>query len=202
MTLPSEDPLRDCVQAAADGLRPDPALTVSEWAERYRHLSSKDAGEPGPWRNTTTPYLVEIMDCLSPVSPVERVILMKGVQVGGTECLNNAFAIHHAPGPALVVQPTVELAKRWSKQRFDAVIESTAVLRERVQEPRSRDSGNTILSKAFPGGIAIITGANSAVGVRVATSGRLTRFAGQRPAGPVRYLFLDEVDGYPRPHAA
>jgi len=184
MSMLDSDPLAACIQAAADGLRPDPAMTVSEWAERYRHLSSKDAGEPGPWRNATTPYLVEIMDCLSPVSPIERVIFMKAAQTGGTETLNNAlgFIIHHAPGPALVVQPTVELAKRWSKQRFDAVIESTPVLRERVQEPRARDSGNTILSKEFPGGIAVITGANSAVGVR---------------SMPVRFLFLDEVDAYP-----
>jgi phage terminase large subunit GpA-like protein len=55
-------------------------------------------------------------------------------------------------------------------------------LRGKVKDPRSRDSGNTVQSKEFPGGIVVITGANSAVGLR---------------SMPVRYLFLDEVDAYP-----
>jgi hypothetical protein len=82
----------------------------------------------------------------------------------------------------MAVAPTVELAKRNSKQRIDPLIEESEVLRERVKERRSRDSGNTVLSKEFPGGVLILTGANSAVGLR---------------SMPARYLFLDEVDGYP-----
>jgi phage terminase large subunit GpA-like protein len=82
----------------------------------------------------------------------------------------------------MAVAPTVELAKRNSKQRLDPLIEESEVLRERVKERRSRDSGNTVLSKEFPGGVLILTGANSAVGLR---------------SMPARYLFLDEVDGYP-----
>ena len=30
------------------GLRPDPVLTVSEWADRYRRLAGKAAAEAGP----------------------------------------------------------------------------------------------------------------------------------------------------------
>ncbi|KAF0122887.1 MAG: bacteriophage-like protein [Xanthobacteraceae bacterium] len=40
-----------------EGLKPDPLLTVSEWADRYRVLSSKSASEPGRWRTARTPYL-------------------------------------------------------------------------------------------------------------------------------------------------
>jgi phage terminase large subunit GpA-like protein len=47
---------------------------------------------------------------------------------------------------------------------------------------RSRDAGNTVLSKEFAGGILVMTGANSAVGLR---------------SIPARYLFLDEIDAYP-----
>ena len=124
------------------------------------------------------------MDCLSPASPAERVVLMKGAQVGGTECGNNwiGYVIHHAPGPLLAVLPTVEMAKRNSKQRIDPLVEECPALRERVKPARSRDSGNTVLAKEFPGGVLVLTGANSAVGLR---------------SMPVRYLFLDEVDGYP-----
>ena len=166
------------------GLKPDPDFNVSEWADAHRMLTSVSSSEPGPWRTDRTPYLKEIMDCLSPNNPCEKVAFMKGAQIGGTECGNNwmGFVIHHAPGPMLVVNPTVETAKRTSKMRIDPAIENCLVLKERVQDPRSRDSGNTILMKEFPGGVLVLTGANSAVGLR---------------SMPIRYLFLDEVDGYP-----
>ena len=157
----------DAIERAwRDGLKPDPLLTVSEWADRYRVLSQRASSEPGRWRTERTPYLKEIMDCLSPSSPVQRVALMKGAQIGGTECGNCwiGYVIHQAPGPMMAVAPTVELAKRNSKQRIDPLIEESEVLRERVKERRSRDSGNTVLSKEFPGGVLILTGANSAVG--------------------------------------
>ena len=171
-------------RAWAEGLTPDPWLSVSEWADRHRMLSSKAAAEPGRWRTRRTPYLKAIMDCLSPTSPVERVVFMKGAQIGGSECGNNwiGYVIHHAPGPMMAVSPTVEMAKRNSKQRIDPLIEESPVLAERIAPARSRDAGNTILAKEFRGGVLVMTGANSAVGLR---------------SMPVRYLFLDEVDGYP-----
>jgi phage terminase large subunit GpA-like protein len=170
--------------AWCDGLTPDPLLTVSDWADQYRVLSGKSASEPGRWRTSRTPYLKEIMDCLSPTSPVERVVFMKGAQVGGTECGNNwiGYVIHLAPGPMMAVAPTVEMAKRNSKQRIDPLIEESTTLAALIAPARARDSGNTILGKEFRGGVLVLTGANSAVGLR---------------SMPVRYLFLDEVDGYP-----
>ena len=53
-----------------EGLTPDPLLSVSAWADQHRMLSSKAAAEPGRWRTSRTPYLREIMDCLSPASPI------------------------------------------------------------------------------------------------------------------------------------
>ena len=167
-----------------DGLTPDPALTVSEWADRHRVLSSRASAEPGRYRTDRTPYMRDIMDALSPAHPARRVVFMKAAQVGATEAGNNwiGYVIHHAPGPMLAVQPTVELAKRFSRQRVDPLIEESQSLRERVRPARSRDAGNTMLSKEFPAGLLVITGANSAVGLR---------------SMPARYLFLDEVDAYP-----
>ena len=166
------------------GLRPDPQLLVSEWADEYRTLSQISSSEPGRFRTSRTPYLKELMDCLSPSSDVEEVVFMKGAQIGGTEAGNNwvGFVIDQAPGPMLVVQPTVEMAKRWSKGRLAPLISDSPCLEGKVKDPRSRDSGNTVQSKEFPGGIVVITGANSAVGLR---------------SMPVRYLFLDEEDAYP-----
>jgi len=117
-------------RAFDQGLRPDPLLSVSEWADQHRRLSGKAASEPGPWRTSRTPYLREIMDCLSPSSSIERVVVMKGAQIGISECCNNwiGYVIHHAPGPMLAALPTVEMAKRNSKQRIDPLIQESEVL--------------------------------------------------------------------------
>ena len=174
----------EILRAWGNGLRPDPDLTVSEWADRHRMLSGRASAEQGRYRTVHTPYMREIMDRLSPGDPTQRIVFMKAAQVGATEAGNNwiGFAIHQAPGPMLAVQPTVELAKRNSRQRIDPLIDESPELRERVKPARSRDAGNTMLSKEFAGGILIMTGANSAVGLR---------------STPARYIFLDEVDAYP-----
>lgn len=172
-------------EAFLAGLRPEPTLTVSEWADEHRLLSSKASAEPGPWRTSRTPYLREPMDCLSSSSPVQRVVLMFAAQTGKTESGSNwmGYCIHHAPGPFLAVQPTLEMAKRLSKQRIESLIDETPVLRARIAPARSRDSGNTLFSKEFPGGMMVLTGSNSATGLR---------------SMPCRYLFADEVSSWPQ----
>ncbi len=178
------DGAEDILRAWRRGMRPDADLTVSEWADAHRKLSSRASAEPGQYRTTRTPYLREIMDALSPRHPAQRISFMKAAQVGATEAGNNwiGFVIHHAPGPMLAVLPTVEMAKRTSRGRIDPLIEDSPALKERVQPARSRDAGNSMLSKEFPGGILVLTGANSATGLR---------------SMPARYIFLDEVDAYP-----
>lgn len=171
-------------QAFAAGMQPDPDHTVSTWADEHRMLSQKASAEPGRWRTERTPYLKEIMDELSPSSPVQRVVFMAGAQVGKSENGNNwlGFVVHHAPGPMLLVQPTVDTAKRFSKQRLAPMIEETPVLRDRIANNTSREASNSMMTKEFDGGVLIISGANSAAGLR---------------SMPVRYLFLDEIDAYP-----
>jgi len=71
------------------GMRPDPDLTVSEWADQHRKLSSRATAEPGQYRTARTPYLREIMDALSPRHPAYRISFMKAAQVGATEAGNN-----------------------------------------------------------------------------------------------------------------
>ena len=178
------DGAEDMLRAWRRGMRPDPDLTVSEWADQHRKLSSRASAEPGQYRTARTPYLREIMDALSPRHPAQRISFMKAAQVGATEAGNNwiGFVIHHAPGPMLAVLPTVEMATRTSRGRIDPLIEDSPALKERVQPARSRDAGNSMLSKEFPGGILVLTGANSATGLR---------------SMPARYIFLDEVDAYP-----
>ena len=170
--------------AFAEILAPKPTLTVSAWSDRHRMLSGKAASEPGPWRTERTPYLREPLDALSVDSEAEEVILWFGTQLGKSETCNNwiAYNIHHNPGPMMLVQPTLDLAKRYSKQRIASLIDSTPVLRDKVQPARSRDSGNTLLEKEFDGGILVIAGANSSAGLR---------------SMPARDLLFDEIDAYP-----
>ena len=171
-------------KARAEGIRPDAVLTVSEWADAKRKLPKKSSAEPGPWRTDRTPYLREIMDCFSSRSAVEECVFMKGSQIGGTEALLNAlgYVIDHAPGPTMLVFPTLALAKRGSRQRVGPLTTDTPTIAEKIGPAKSRDSENTVLEKSFPGGHLIITGANSAVGLR---------------SMPAQYLLLDEIDGYP-----
>lgn len=188
--LPEEDLalLLDGAKVVAEawiaGLEREPRLTVSEWADRHRVLLQDTSAEPGPYRTDRTPYLRAIMDCLSASVPVERVVFMKGAQIGATEAGNNwvGYIIQHAPGPMLYLEPTVDVARKASKQRISPMLENTPSLATLVSEPKSKHAENTILTKDYPGGTLTIGGANSAAGLRHI---------------PVRYLFADEVDGYP-----
>lgn len=180
--LTSDDgALADALRA---GLRPDPSLTVSAWADRYRVLDTRSSSEAGQWRTSRTPYLREIMDHLSSDHPAQKVVIMAGAQIGKSETGNNwtGYVIDHAPGPMMLVQPTAQMAKRFSQQRLDPMLAASDRLTAKVPPARQRDAGNTTLSKEFPGGILVLTGANSAAGLR---------------SMPARYLFLDEVDAYP-----
>jgi phage terminase large subunit GpA-like protein len=177
-------PAKTAVSEALRRLAPAPTLSVSEWADAYRVLNGSTPA-PGRWSTDRTPFLREIMDSLSLASDIERVIFMKSAQVGGTECLLNTCGYLMAVSPAatMLVQPTVEMAKRFSKQRLDPLIENSPALRDLVKDPRSRDSGNTILLKESRNGATLIlTGANSAVGLR---------------SLPARFLLADEIDGWP-----
>lgn len=167
-----------------EGLKPDPILTVSEWADKHRTLTRVTSAEPGPWRTDRTPYLREIMDNLSVTSPYTEIVFMKGAQIGGTEIGNNwlGYIIDHAPGPTMSVMPTKETAKKNSKIRIQPLIDSSKRLSSKVTEAKGRESGNTILQKDFPGGTLVMAGANSPADLR---------------SIPIRNLFFDEEDGYP-----
>ena len=170
--------------AISNGIEPPPRLSVTEWADAHRRLPTKGAGEPGPWRTSRVPYSAEIMECLSADHPAKRVVFMKSVQSAGTEIGNNwaGWFIDTQKAPLMVVQPTIDMAERWSKQRLAAMIEDCPTLRAKIAPARSRDSGNTTLLKEWAGGLLVISGANSGASLR---------------SMPARYLFLDEVDAYP-----
>jgi phage terminase large subunit GpA-like protein len=108
----------------AEFLAPPQILSVTQWAEQHRILSGKDSAEPGPYRVARTPYAAEPMDCLSAHSPVEEVVLMWGAQTAKTTIGSNwiGYLADINPGPVMIVQPTIDMAKRYSRQRLEPMI--------------------------------------------------------------------------------
>jgi phage terminase large subunit GpA-like protein len=162
---------------------PPPQLTVSEWSDQNRMLSSESPAEPGQWRTDRAPYQRGIMDAVTEPD-VEKVVVMSSSQVGKSEMINNiiGYYIDLDPCPILLVQPTIEMAEDYSKRRISSLIRDTKVLTEKVSDTKTRDINNTILTKVFPGGVLSLAGANS-------PSGLASR--------PIRLLLCDEVDRYP-----
>jgi phage terminase large subunit GpA-like protein len=172
------------VEGVISGLQLDPELTVAEWADKWRILPQVSSAEPGRYRSSRTPYLVEIMDCLSVNNPVQEICFMKATQIGATECGNNWFCYiaDIAPGPMLMIFPTDGLAKEHSKQKLQPTIQDTPRIKALIRSKRPRDTGDTASIKEFSGGICFLSGANSPVSFR---------------SKSIRYLFLDDLDGFP-----
>ncbi len=168
----------------ARAVKPRPLTTVSQWADRYRVLTSKSSGEPGGWRTERVPFAREPMDCLSASSPVQRIVLMFAAQMTKTEMGLNwiGYVMQHAPAPMLVVLPTLEVRKRWVRQRLDPLLNETPIIRELFDARAKRDAGNAEDLKDFPGGMLVIGGANSPASLA---------------SMPIRYVLCDEVDRFP-----
>ena len=158
-------------------------MKVSQWADKFRQLSSEASAEPGKWHTDRAPYQREIMDAVCDAR-VETVVIMSSAQIGKTEIINNiiGYHIHLDPSPILLLQPTLEMAEAWSKDRLSPMLRDTDVLRGLVRDARSRDSGNTLLYKRFPGGHITMAGANSPASLA---------------SRPIRIVLGDEVDRYP-----
>ena len=142
-------------------------MKPSEWAEQYRVLSREANAKGGKFRNL--PWQIEPVDAL--IDPaVQGVVMQWASQVTGkTETVNNAtgYFIQHRPRPILNIQPTLEMAQTWSKDRLSTMIRDTPCLRGLIRESRSRidGAGSTILHKTFPGGHLTVAGANSPAGL-------------------------------------
>ena len=147
-------------------------------------LSTKASALAGRWKTDRAPYLREVMDALSVTSPVQRVVLKFASQVGKTEVGLNwtGYVMEHAPGPMLVVVPTLEVRKRWKQQRLDPMLGETPVLRDLLGARKARDASNSEDLIDFPGGILVLGGANSAASLA---------------SMPIRYVLCDEVDRFP-----
>ena len=172
--------LNKAISKAILGMVPPSDLTVTEWAEQNRRLSAESAAEPGPWRTSRTPYLREVMNSFTDPR-VKHIVMVAASQVGKSEFLNNAigYIIDQDPGSILFVHPTTIDAKEYSKLRIAPMVRDCPTLKKKVADPKSRDSGNTILQKSYPGGILTMCGSTEAHALA---------------SKPIRYVFGDERD--------
>lgn len=172
--------LNAAISDAVAGMRPPANLTVTEWAEKHRRLSPESSAEPGPWRTTRTPYLKEPMDAFTDPK-VRRIVMVAASQVGKSELELNiiGYIINEDPGSVLFIHPTTIDAKEFSKLRVAPMIRDCSTLRQRVVAPKSRDSGNTLLQKTYPGGILTMCGSTEAHALA---------------SKPIRYVLGDERD--------
>lgn len=166
-------------EAFLGALEPPPTLSVSEWADEFRMLSPEASAEPGRWQTDRAPFQRGIMDATSDPL-VDTVVVMSSAQVGKTEILLNfcGSRIDLDPGPMLLIQPTLEMAEAFSKDRLDPMLRDSPTLRAKVTQNK-RDASNTIRHKSFPGGHLTLAGSNSPAGLA---------------SRPIRDVLADEVD--------
>ena len=172
--------LNRVIKKSLRGMIPPEDLTVTEWADKKRRLSSESSAEPGPWRTSRTPYLREPMDAFTDTR-VRRIVMVAASQVGKSEFINNVigYIIDEDPGSILFVHPTTIDAKEYSKLRIAPMVRDCPTLAKKVVAPKSRETGNTILQKTYPGGILTMCGSTEAHSLA---------------SKPIRYVFGDERD--------
>lgn len=158
-------------------LLPPEDMTVSEWAEKSRMLDATTSAIPGLWSNTTTPYLIGIMDEFNNYM-TEEIIFCKPTQVGGTEAMLNmiGYIIEQNPSPTMIVYPTDKIAQWTSRNRVQKMVKLAPELDKRY------DDNSELLELQFDGMFISLVGSNSPSGLA---------------SKPIKYLFLDEVDKYP-----
>lgn len=158
---------------------PPPELLVSEWANEFRQLSPESSAEPGKFDMDRVPFMREVVDCYNDPD-VEEWIVMKSSQVAFSETLNNilGYIADRNPGPTMLLLPTLQLGKEYSKDRLVPMVRDTPCLAAKI-DSRARKGDNTILNKKFPGGYWQIVGSNSPASLS---------------SRPIRDLAVDEWD--------
>lgn len=167
----------------ARAIAPRQPMTVSQWADAERVLSSKGSAEPGRWRTHRNPPLREPMDCLSARSPVRDVVLMWPIQFGKTEVAVNAlgYVMDHHPGPVMICLPGEVSRDKWIAQKLQPMLDETPAAQRALTSVASRDSSNTRTFKDFSGGQLYLEHAGSPQRLKSTT---------------VRTLIVDELDEF------
>ena len=170
-------------RAIARALAPRRALSVSQWADEHRRLSSKGSAMAGQWVTANNPPLAEPMDCMSVHSQVRETVLMFPIQFGKTEVAINTlgYVMDHDPGPIMVCLPGEVSMNKWVAQKLNPMVDESPAVKKALTSVASRDSANTRTFKDFAGGQLYLEHAGSPSRLKSTT---------------VRTMIVDEVDEF------
>lgn len=162
-------------------LRPPPRMSIPDWADTYRHLSSSVGAVGGRWQT----HRVEVArgPMMAVTEPgVEIVSVMSCTQIMKTEVLLNTigYIAHLDPSPILLLEPKDDMAQAFSKERFTPMVNSSPALRD-LFDQKTRNSEDTILNKKFPGGFIAMSSAGSPTNLAMRA---------------IRVVLEDEIDKY------
>lgn len=163
-----------------------PIGLISAYAQNKRILPPSTPF-PGPWKNRRTPYSIEIMDNMSPSSPIIETRVMKCAQAGLTAAAENiiAYWMDESPAEILYVSATEQLLEKWATKRLEPLIDSCGFRHKiyaQTENKQSRRTGDKIFIKEYVGGNLDMASAQSASSLR---------------SDSKRILILDEIDGAP-----
>ena len=161
---------------------PDPVL----WAEANRILP-KEGGSPLPglWNCSVTPYFREILGRFKPSDENQVIVFCKAAQIGYTvSVLENIiiYTIAADPCPIMYVSATEELLRRRMQTHIQPAIQAAGlgnILQSTAKSGKSRQTGDRVTMKMFPGGHLVGASINSSTDALSMS---------------IKVLLLDEVD--------
>ena len=122
-------------------------IAPSSWAERYRVLGEYSE-EKGPMRLRRTPYAQGMLDALS--DPwVERAVICKSAQIGGTEIGISAigYFCHQEPCPIMLILADEDTARYMSRERIQPMFRESADLRSLPDKSLMDDRRNAVFKR-------------------------------------------------------
>lgn len=139
---------------AARAIAPRRPMTVSQWADTHRILSSKASSMPGRWVTARNPMLGEPMDSMSATSLVREMVGIFPIQFGKSEIETNiiGYTMCEDPGPIMVVLPGEVSMNKFINQKLNPLLEETPACEDALTSTTSRNSSNTRGFKDFAGG--------------------------------------------------
>ena len=161
-SIPYPNNLAEIILLGRSSFIPKENLTVSQYAAKYRFVSKDESVRSGIWDNDLVPFAVEPMDSFDDPE-VNEVTFVGSAQVVKTEIIKNVIAKHIDldPQKVLLLHPTQDTGRVFSKDKLDPMINNNPRLKAKIAKAKSRDSANTTLHKKYPFGSLSIVGSNS-----------------------------------------
>ena len=161
---------------------PTDSRSVWEWAEDEINLSIRQTESAGPYSSLLTPYIREPLECFSDPA-ITDLTMCFGSQTSKTTALmiGCAWRIKNRPCPAIWVMPTEHLARSFSDNRWQPMLNDCLPLKQ----IKTRESKKfKTLEMVFQDCVLTFVGSNSPASLA------------SRPAG---LLIMDEIDKFARP---